>query len=87
MAMSVNLQKSYDKMIQYDKGLTAYDFHNGVSYVVDQEGSLFYIQSSFMKKDGDYLWVLAEHHNPMIFAIDELEFFEYLVPQEIENDS
>jgi len=82
MPMSVSMQASYDRMMEWGKRLTAYDFGNTCVRIVHDEGSTFFLENAFIvdpggdifgcPKDAQYIWVFTEHQGYLIFHKDDL---------------
>lgn len=54
---------------------------DGSVRVVHGDGSFFFIHDAFIEieklHDDEYLVVYAEHHRPMVFAVEELQQYHY----------
>lgn len=80
MVTRKNLDIVRAKADKKDGAITADKFKGSVR-VCHGDGSFFFLQDAFTeieKQDGDeYLVVYAEHHRPLVFAVEELQQYHY----------
>ena len=73
MPMSVQMNAAYNKMMEWGKKLTAYDFGDTCVRIVHEEGSTFFLENAFIvDPDDDYIWIFTEHQGYLVFHKDEL---------------
>lgn len=59
---------------KFSKRCTVYDFKpNNFVTIATDEGYYANIPSAFIVKYGDYFFIIAEHHDPMVFHESDIE--------------
>lgn len=67
-------REAFDKMVEYDKTLTADDNRfNGFVYVVAEDRSVMFFTNAFAMKIGEFVAVFTEHHGPHLRLPEEIK--------------
>ena len=80
----VDYQEAIIEARKFDALVKATDFNpKHWVRIIDEEGSLFMLRSAFAIEWGRWYFILAEHHDPKIFAKNDVESIICLMETEI----
>jgi hypothetical protein len=75
------MAEARSRAAEHNRALTLDERFNRSVEVRHADESMFHFRHAFCVREGDFLFVYAEHFPPMVFAVDDLEEYREVQPQ------